>query len=48
MTRVRNTFLPNEITTKGSMSQPVRVTKDILSVIEEKKEVIKRTVGQSR
>ena len=26
MTRVRNTFLPNEMTTNGSISQPVRVT----------------------
>jgi hypothetical protein len=24
--RVRKTFLPKEITTKGSMSQPMRVT----------------------
>ena len=26
ITRVRNTFFPKEMTTKGSMSQPVRVT----------------------
>jgi hypothetical protein len=26
MTRVRKTFLPNETTTKGSISHPVRIT----------------------